>query len=365
MATGETHDVIVVGAGIWGLCCAWSCVEKGLHVAVLDAGHPGSGASGGIVGAMAPHVPERWDATKQFQLESLIAAGDFWCQVDATSGLSSGFDRTGRIMPIPNENLLELAYFRIKSALDLWGSDYSWTVQRDGHELISVDCAPLGVVHESLSSRIAPAKACASLSAALRNRGVDILEGHPVSAVSAGHVVGPWGEMRAPAIILAGGVGGFDLLDTLVPVQTGKGVKGQAALLECDLVGQPQIFADGIYIVPHADRTVAVGSTSENSFDDPASVDGKLDDILVRARLICPRLDKAPVTLRWAGLRPKARKRDPMLGAVPGNEGIFAALGAFKIGFGIAHKVGDMLADCITGKEIDLPERFCVEHHIK
>jgi glycine oxidase len=43
----------------------------------------------------------------------------------------------------------------------------------------------------------------------------------------------------------------------------GAGVKGQAAVLQCDLSGMPQVYADGLHIVPHADGTVAVGSTSE------------------------------------------------------------------------------------------------------
>jgi glycine oxidase len=49
----------------------------------------------------------------------------------------------------------------------------------------------------------------------------------------------------------------------------GAGVKGQAAVLKCDLRGQPQLYAEGLHIVPHADGTVAVGSTSERQWDDP------------------------------------------------------------------------------------------------
>ncbi len=109
---------------------------------------------------------------------------------------------------------------------------------------------------------------------------------------------------------------------------------------------------------------MAIGSTSENKYDDPATTDQQLDAILERARATCPTLAAAPVMQRWAGLRPKARKRDPMLGPVPGQEAVFAAMGAFKIGFGIAHKVGGVLADYATGAPVDLPDSFTVGHHI-
>lgn len=52
-------DVLVVGAGIFGLSCAWACIERGLSVVVAERAAPGAGASGGPVGALAPHLPER------------------------------------------------------------------------------------------------------------------------------------------------------------------------------------------------------------------------------------------------------------------------------------------------------------------
>ncbi|WP_412509844.1 FAD-dependent oxidoreductase, partial [Roseovarius sp. SYSU LYC5161] len=60
-------DITVMGAGIFGLSCAWCCLKRGARVRVIDPGGPGAGASGGIVGALAPHVPENWNDKKAFQ----------------------------------------------------------------------------------------------------------------------------------------------------------------------------------------------------------------------------------------------------------------------------------------------------------
>ena len=47
----------------------------------------------------------------------------------------------------------------------------------------------------------------------------------------------------------------------------GNGVKGQAALFDYDQRTQPQIFADALHFIPHADGTLAVGSTSERDYE--------------------------------------------------------------------------------------------------
>ena len=70
-------DVTVRGAGIFGLSVAWACAARGLRVQVVDPGGAGAGASGGLVGALAPPVPENWNVKKAFQLDSLLMAAAF------------------------------------------------------------------------------------------------------------------------------------------------------------------------------------------------------------------------------------------------------------------------------------------------
>ena len=113
-------DVTILGAGIFGLSIAWMCQKKGARVRVIDPDGVGAGASGGIVGALAPHVPENWNEKKAFQFESLIFASDFWAEVAAASGVSPGYARLGRLQPIPDDHALALAHRRAKTATKLW-----------------------------------------------------------------------------------------------------------------------------------------------------------------------------------------------------------------------------------------------------
>ena len=164
-------------------------------------------------------------------------------------------------------------------------------------------------------------------------------------------------------MIVSAGVAGFDLLAPFAPKLPGKGVKGQAALLNANLGDHPQIFADGVYIIPHTDGTVAIGSTSENTWTT-SETDEKLDAVIAKAREIYPSLQSAEVLHRWSGFRPKARRRDPMLGRLPALDGVFLALGAFKIGFGLSHKIGECVAVQIHGDPIDIPESFTFDWHM-
>lgn len=197
-------DVIVIGGGIWGLACAYACAKRGQSVAIYEAGKVGQGASGGVVGAMSPNVPEGWNAMKQFQFEALSSAQEFWAEVDALSGLPSGYGRIGRVMPIVSERDRVLCEERARNARALWQGKYQWDVL-ETHPLIPATVAPFGVTHDTLSARMFPVFAVASLAQACLQLGVTINENHPVTALESGIITGDWGQARADAIILAGG----------------------------------------------------------------------------------------------------------------------------------------------------------------
>ncbi|MEL7098191.1 MAG: FAD-binding oxidoreductase [Pseudomonadota bacterium] len=331
-------DVTIRGAGIFGLSIAWACVRRGALVQVIDSGGVAAGASGGIVGALAPHVPENWNPKKAFQLDSLLMAERFWTEV----GGAHGYARTGRLQPIADDAGLALARAREDTAATLWGNAATWQVVTNVPDWAPT--SPTGYwVHDTLSAHLHPAKACAALANALKSRGVQVL---------------PDGAESGP-VIWATGVAGLNALNTTGKRPMGVPVKGQAALLRLDRAGTPQLFADSLHIIPHCDGTVAIGSTTENSFDH-MEPDALLDDVVKRARAAVPALNGAAVIQRWAGLRPRARSRAPMLGAWPDRPGHFIANGGFKIGFGMAPKVAEVMADIVLEDRNTIPQGFDV-----
>ncbi|MEM1374217.1 MAG: FAD-dependent oxidoreductase [Pseudomonadota bacterium] len=334
------YDLTVRGAGIFGLSVAWACAQRGARVQVIDPGGVAAGASGGIVGALAPHTPENWNPKKAFQFESLLMARTLWPEVEALTGQPTGYARTGRLQPVADDRALALAEARAEGARHLWRGEATWELReaQGGWEPES----PTGkLIFDDLSAHLNPGLATRALARAVSLRG-----GH---IVAEGDDVGP--------VVWATGVAG------LAALGAGTAVKGQAALLKLDRGGAPQLFADALHVMPHLDGTLAVGSTSEREFahEDP---DGLLDDVIERARRAVPALRDAEVIQRWAGLRPRAKSRAPMLGPWPARAGHFIANGGFKIGFGMAPKVGEVMADLLLDGVDRIPEGFRVADNI-
>lgn len=330
-----TADVTVMGAGVFGLSVAYACARRGALVRVIDPNGVASGSSGGLVGALAPHVPENWNEKKAFQFESLIMAEAFWRGVAGLTGVDVGYARSGRLQPLADTRAVALAQARAETAMDLWQGKALWEVTST-KDAPWMPPSPTGlVVHDTLSALIHPRRATRALADAVVALGGEVL----VNGNPEGKIVWATGW---PGIQEIGGTG----------------VKGQAALLRFDAAGQPQLFADGLHIIPHGDGTVAIGSTSEREFDDPLHTDAALDAVLDRAVMALPILHGAEVLERWAGVRPRSKSRAPVLGAHPKRDGAFVANGGFKIGFGMAPKVGEVMAALVLEGDDQIPEGF-------
>lgn len=342
-------DITVRGAGAFGLSIAWACAQRGARVQVVDPHGAGAGSSGGLVGAMAPHVPENWNPKKQFQLESLLMAAEFWAGVEACGGVSPGYGRTGRLQPLQDQRAVELARQRADSARALWRDHAEWRVCKAAE--LGPWCPPSAtglVVHDTLSGRMHPRRACAALVAALAVRGISVVPEAPDQGL----------------VLHSKGYAGLLELNSAFGKTMGGGVKGQAALLRFDAGEVPQLYAEGLHIIPHADGTLAIGSTSEREFEDPSSTDAQLEDVIERAQHAVPLLHGAEVIERWAGVRPRAKSRAPMLGPWPDRPGHFIANGGFKIGFGMAPKVAEVMADLMLEHNDQIPEGFRVSDNL-
>ncbi|CAN7440290.1 NAD(P)/FAD-dependent oxidoreductase [Rhizobium sp. LjRoot254] len=424
-------DVLVIGGGIMGLWGAVKAADAGLSVILVDAGEVGGSASGGLLGALFPWMPDRWDEKKQYQFDALVSLPGEIARLERETGLNANFRRAGRIVPLPRPHLRDIALRHQRDAETNWHQGahrFHWHVRDGEPEPAYIDptaCAA-GYVLDTLAARVEPRALIAVLKAWLMRRAnVRIIEHARLERLDAGRgraefsmahpplslrdISPTRGESRplgashlpssspesgrdvAPSILspcggdvrqdrggyaadgaititfshtlIAAGATSFPILQSRMPPlpkPLGQGVKGQAALLKADLdPGLPVVFLDGVYVVPHEGGFAAIGSTSENHYDDPFSTDHHLDAVIEKARALFPALRDAEVIERWAGVRPKAIGRDPLVGPLPSNPNVIALTGGFKISFGMAHRLADSALDHVLGRSTaPLPENF-------
>lgn len=337
-------DIEIFGGGILGLSTAYSCARRGYKVRVIEKRHIGSGASGGLLGALAPHVPENWNQKKQFQFDSLKLAKDWWAEATDIGGIQSTYIQSGRIQPIGNSRLLQLAKNRRESAQEFWQGFAEWNIIPSSGEWMPQSSTGM-VIFDTLSAMIDPKSSLACLEAAILALGGEILEGCSE---------GKGAEIKVHAT----GYEGLIKLSHELGSEFGGSEKGQAALLKFDACDVRQIFAEGIHIIPRNNGTVAVGSTSERKFDKCSETNCQLDDLINRAKNFVPPLQDAPILSRWSGIRPRSANRSPILGPYPGKPEHFIANGGFKIGFGIAPLASECLADLMLNEHCRIPEIF-------
>jgi len=363
-------DIAVIGGGIVGLWCADKAARRGAHVLLIEKRTIAAGASGGMLGALMPHQPTGWNAKKQFQLDGLLSLPERVAALEAETGFSCGYARTGRLMPIGHAEKRRQSAQWADGAGVHWPDGFVWTVEDASPAPGWMADAALthGVNYDTLSARIDPRRLTAALRAALEvNRQVTIRENIEVTRIGAdGALTLHGGETITPgATIIAAGTGTFALVDPENPARIGRGVKGQGALLDPATPidpASPILYDKGVYVIAHGNGRIAVGSTSEDSFDAPDTTDEKLDAIVAQAILICPALEGARIIDRWAGVRPRAEGREPLIGPLPGAQNVILATGGFKISFAIAHLMADAAAGFAQGDQPDgLPEVFAPE----
>jgi D-amino-acid dehydrogenase len=196
--------------------------------------------------------------------------------------------------------------------------------------------------------------------AAVDDHGVEV-RGESVTDVRA---------LPADAVVIAGGAWTDQIAGALgVSLPVGP-VRGQIIHLDVETydtgtwpIVQP-VF--GHYMVPWADARVAVGATVEDAGFATDVTAGGVHEVLRETLRVMPGL--APATLREVrvGLRPASADDVPILGALPGNPGVFVATGHGANGLLLGPVSGALVADLVCGREptIDIapfdPARFSV-----
>ena len=193
-----------------------------------------------------------------------------------------------------------------------------------------------------------------ALATAARQLGATVLEETPVGGLlrEGNRIIGVRlqdRDIQADTTVLATGAWTRLLGDSLGVTLPTKPVKGQLiAFANAPLRPVCVISGHGGYVRPRPDGTTMVAATEEDvGFDRRVTGDG-VAWLLDLTRTLCPVLLQGEVAENWTGLRPGSETGDPLIGPVPGYEGLWVSAGHFRTGAKEAPATAMLVAEALA-----------------
>jgi len=275
----------------------------------------------------------------------------------------------------------------IRSSM-VWQKKFLSTSWIDGEEVRRIEprlsSQIRGAAYEDESAQLDSGRFTLALATAAERRGAEILLRQANGLLhKAGRVTGvrhASGEVSCDAVVLAMGpwaATASTWLDFSIPVRP---LKGERLLLQFDGPPLPVLISSPRrgHMISRLDGFLSVGSTAGRDFDDQEKylsegfdlrpTDAALEELIHRAIDVLPDVETASVAAHLAGVRPLTPDRQPLIGKVPGYEGVYLATGHGTKGIHLAAVTGHLIADLVTRGSTDLtvpleafsPSRFAV-----
>jgi len=360
-----SYDVVIVGGGVIGLCCAWRLAQSGAKTVVLERAEPPAGATRVAAGMLAP-IGELAFGEPELLRMTIAAAEiypDFIAELEAAAELGTGFTRHGALhVALDRDEASELR--RVHDLQRSLGLGAEWLPPRRCREL-EPGLTPSfnGGVHAPDEAAIDPRRMTAALLAALAGAGAEVRSGADVVApLLAGERLvgvrtGGGDELLADHVVLAtgawAGAEGWLPEEARPPVRP---VKGEILELRSP-DGQPPceriVASERVYLVPRPDGRLIVGATTEERGFDATVTAGGVHELLREAYRLLPDVAEMELVESMAGLRPGTPDNLPLIG--PGElDGLVLACGHYRNGILLAPLTGAAVAGLVAGAE--LPE---------
>ena len=354
-------SVVIVGGGLMGLSTAWHLrrADPTVRVTVLESRQIGAAASG--ASAAGVRVMGRDPAERALALASLAR----WPELARELEHETGYRRGGGL--------------RVALDEDAWRAAPAWIDEQRAHgvalELLDaasvrrlapgVAAGALGGVYSPIDGQAEAMTTVRAFASAARRHGAKIEEGAWATGlvVAGGRVTGVARADRVPqpcaVAVVAAGVWTAALLaglDVKLPLATRA---LQMLLTEpapvaftpvLSAFGRKLSFKQldaGEYLIGGGwpGRITGEADNAWELIQDSVSTSLKV------AREVYPDVARAKLARGWAGLEAFTPDELPVLGAVPGVEGLLVAAGFSGHGFALAPGVGDTLARLALGRD--------------
>ena len=358
-----SSDVIIVGGGVIGCAIAYELSLRGVAVTLVERGQIGGEASWASAGIVSiPSRPE-WSAARVELLRASLARyPGLRAELADATDIDIDWVQTGDISIAVTA---DAAAARARSAAWQIAQGYPVETLTPAAARQREPALPetvVGAWANTLTGSLSVHRLSEALATAAARRGAAILVDTPVNAlIRAGNRITGVRlfdrDLSADTVILATGAWTRFFGQQLAVSLPTRPVKGQLiAFARAPLHPRHVISGHGGYVRPRSDGSTVVAATEEHDagFDRRVTGDG-IAWLLELTRTLCPVLLRGEVVRTWTGLRPGTDTADPMIGPVPGLEGLWVAAGHFRSGAAEAAGTGELVATALTGRGGNVP----------
>jgi glycine oxidase len=351
-------SVVIAGGGVIGSGIAFELARRGVPVTLVERGRIGGEASWASAGIVS--LPSRpWMKPERVELGriSLERYPALVAELEERTGLAIDYRRPGEWVIAVDEEHAEaervVASWQRDMGLDV--ADVSPAVARQTEPALP-DSLVAAWFHPNVGS-LSVYRLTQALAMAARQLGATVLEETPVGGLlrEGDRVVGVRlqdRDVHADTTVLATGAWTRLLGDPLGVTLPTKPVKGQLiAFANAPLRPACVISGHGGYVRPRPDGTTMVAATEEDvGFDRRVTGDG-VAWLLALTSTLCPVLLQGEVAETWTGLRPGSETGDPLIGPVPGHQGLWVSAGHFRTGAKEAPATALLVAEALATGE--------------
>ena len=378
----ESADVVVIGAGVVGCSVAYYLAREGVNVTLLEREAIGSGASAHATGSLSLLGAEfSPGASFQMARASYAEFPQLVTELEAATGMDLLYQRRPSLRLALDDEEADL----IKSLM-AWQQPHVKMHWIDDREVRSIEprFSPsiIGAVYEDESAQLDSYRLNLALARGAELKGADILYREVTGLVASGPAISgvktASGDIPCGAVVVAAGTWSRAFTTWLgfpVPVRP---MKGERLLLNYPCKPLPVLISSPKrgHMISRSDGFTSVGSTGGRDYDQKELFWGEEFDrqptetarleLLRRAIDVFPDLERAELVQQLAGSRPLSPDSKPIIGPVPGWEGVLLATGHTTKGIHLGPVTGGIIADYICRGSTEavsdmsefLPDRF-------
>ena len=377
----KTADVVVI-AGVVGCSVAYYLAREGVNVTILERDAIGSGASAHATGSLSLLGAE-FSPGPSFQI-ARASSSEFQQivpELESATGMNLLYQRRPSLRLALDDEEAGL----IKSSM-VWQQPHVKMHWIDAHEVHSIEprLSPsiIGAVYEGESAQVDSYRLNLALGRGAELKGANILYREVTGLVTSGPTISgvktASEDIPCGTVVVAAGTWSRAFTPWLgfpVPVRP---MKGERLLLNYPGEPLPVLISSPKrgHMISRTDGFTSVGSTGGRDYDqkelfwgeefDRQPTESARLELLQRAIDVFPDLERAELVQQLAGSRPLSPDSKPIIGPVPGREGVLLATGHTTKGIHLGPITGRIITDYIcrgstrivSDMSEFLPERF-------